>query len=448
MSRCHRTPIGLVFALAIAWPLVARAASPPTAADSHNASPTLPAEEIQQIVAPIALYPDVLIAQILPAATFPTDVVMAARWLRSKPDLAQLAQKPWDESVKALCHYPDVLYKMDEDLEWTNALGAAFLDQPADVMNAIQDARERARTDGLLETNEEQTVVDDDDAIRIVPTQADVVYVPQYDPQIVYTDGDYVDYNAAPAISFGSGLALGSWLGMDCNWHAHGVYYCQPGYWRGWPHYGAGHWNGDWVAGVGPRRLFAGDEDRGFYAGPRAAAAWGEHGGAVWKRPATASPRPAYTGRYAGYNSRYGRVRNDYAEINRNLVAGGKSINVNRNNVNIDRGDRTTAYSADRAAAHRGERSVTGGRTFADTGSRADAQRLSERGRESRRSEEVNAARRTTPAPAARASAGERPSPQRQSSFSDARSRSDVQRSSARGQASRGGRAGGGGRRR
>jgi hypothetical protein len=443
MSMYRKILTAVAVAAAAVEPMAAETKRVAGASDPEATDVTLPMEEIQKIVAPIALYPDLLVAQILPAATFPTDVVMAARWLRTAPDLEQLAQKPWDESVKALCHYPQILYKMDEDLEWTNALGAAFLDQREDVMNAIQDARERAQAAGLLETNQQQTVVAEDGAIGIVPAQADVVYVPQYDPQIVYADGDYVDYGgavAASAISFGTGLALGGWLDMDCNWHGHGIYYCQPGYWRGWPHYGTGHWGGDWVAGVGPKRAFAAGEDRGFYAGPHAAAAWGEHGGAAWKRPAGAGPRPTYTGRYSAYNRNYARVGSNYAQVNRNLVAGGNEVNVNRNNVNIDRGDRTAAYH--------GERSAAGGHAFADTASRSQTQHLSERGRQSRQANEVRAGGRETPTPAARSSTvGARPSPQRESSFSDARGRSEVQRSSARGQASRGGRAGGGRRR-
>ena len=180
----------------------------------------LPREELEKILGPIALYPDVLLAQILPAATFPLDIVQAARWLRSKPDMSKLQDQRWDPSVLALCNYPQVLYKMDEDLDWTNALGTAFLDQQKDVMATIQDLRRRAQAAGALKSTPEQTVVADQGAITIAPAQPEVIYVPQYNPQVVYvtqpvqtvvvqegvSTGTVV---AASAISFGVGLALG-----------------------------------------------------------------------------------------------------------------------------------------------------------------------------------------------------------------------------------------------
>ncbi len=130
------------------WQPAAQAASQPAAA---NQGTGLPPEELEKILAPIALYPDVLLAQLLPAATFPLDIVQAARWLRSKADMSKLQDQPWNSSVLALCNYPDILYKMDEDLDWTNALGAAFLDQQKDVMETIQDLRRRAQASGALE---------------------------------------------------------------------------------------------------------------------------------------------------------------------------------------------------------------------------------------------------------------------------------------------------------
>ncbi len=105
-------------------------------------------DELKDLLGPIALYPDVLLAQILPASTFPTEIVMAARWLRTKPDMSKLTDQPWDPSVLALCNYPSVIEMMDKDLDWTNALGAAFLSQQQDVMNTIQDLRREAQASG------------------------------------------------------------------------------------------------------------------------------------------------------------------------------------------------------------------------------------------------------------------------------------------------------------
>jgi uncharacterized membrane protein YgcG len=345
----------LVTVLALPCPTAAQTSAP--AALEPTGGDLLPPDEILRLVAPIALYPDVLIAQILPAATFPTDVVMAARWLRTKPDLGQLEKKPWDASVQALCRYPEVLDKLDQDLDWTNALGAAFLAQGEDVMKAIQSARETAQARGVLQTNPQQTVVVEQEAIRIVPTQATVIYVPQYSPQIIYVedDDDHVSTGAAAtaaAVSFGAGLALGAWLDMDCGWHGYSVHYCKPGYWGGYAHRGAIAVGDDWVAGVGPRRAFAAGEDRGFYAGPRGAAVWGENGGAAWRRPPGAAPRPAYTGRYAAYGN-----RNAY---NRSGNFSNNQVNVNRNNVNIDRGDRTNIAGGSRTNVGGGDRTNLG----------------------------------------------------------------------------------------
>jgi hypothetical protein len=329
----------------------------PVGSDAQATAVMLSPAELGQLVAPIALYPDVLVAQILPAATFPTDVVMAARWVRSNPDMNQLDQKPWDESVKTLCHYPGVLFKLDEDLEWTNALGAAFLAQGDDVMAAIQAGRESAQSQGLLQTNQQQTIVVEDQTIRIVPTQTDVVYVPQYNPQVVYVDSGVSTGTifATSAISFGTGFALGAWLDMDCNWHGHNVYYCQPSYWGGWPHRGTVAWGNGWAAGVGPHGGFAVGQDRGFVAGPRHGAAWGPNGAAVWHRPPVATPRPAYTGRYASYGNRYGGQAGG-----RNISNNQVNVNRNMNNVNIDRGNRTNIAGGSRTNVSGGNRTTAG----------------------------------------------------------------------------------------
>jgi hypothetical protein len=337
---CVALPVVLLVAAALGTaPSATDEAAPPDAG--------LTASELEELVAPIALYPDVLIAQILPAATFPTDIVIAARWLRTKRDPAELESKTWDESVIALSHYPDVVYKMDEDLEWTNALGAAFLAQPEDVMKAIQRGRARAEALGMLQTNEQQTVTTEEDTIRILPTQTNVIYVPQYNPEVIYVDSGVSTGTvvAASAVSFGAGLALGAWLNMDCGWHNHNVFYCQPGHWYGWAHAGSVSW------GVGPRRAYAVGDERGFYAGPRGAAAWGPNGGAAWRRPAVASPRPVYSGRYAGYSTRYG---------GQYYGGGNNQFNRQVNNINIDRGDRT-AVGGDRTRVGGGDRTGIGG---------------------------------------------------------------------------------------
>jgi Protein of unknown function (DUF3300) len=187
-------------------------------------------EELNELLAPIALYPDALVALILPASTMPSEVVLAARYISSNGDPARIANQPWDDSVKSLTRYPDVLKWMDHNLEWTTAVGEAFLDQPADVMNSIQRLRAEALAAGNLTNTPQQEVVQEETVIRIVPAQPDVIYVPQYDPDVVYVQPHSRDFG--PLLTFGVGFAAGSWLNHDCDWGRRSIYVGQ---WRpGW----------------------------------------------------------------------------------------------------------------------------------------------------------------------------------------------------------------------
>jgi hypothetical protein len=178
------------------------------------------------------LYPDALVALILPASTVPSDLVLAARYIASNGDPAQIANQPWDDSVKSLVRYPDILHWMDQNLEWTTAVGEAFLDQPADVMNSIQGLRAEAVAAGNLTDTPQQHVVQEETGIRIVPAQPDLIYVPQYDPDVVYAQPNW--QNVGPLLTFGAGFAVGSWLNYDCDWGRHSIYVGQ---WRpGWNH--------------------------------------------------------------------------------------------------------------------------------------------------------------------------------------------------------------------
>jgi len=189
--------------------------SPPTEA-AQSAPQMLAPEALNQLLAPIALYPDALIALILPASTVPSDLVLAARYISANGDPAQIANQPWDDSVKSLVRYPDVVKWMDQNLEWTTQVGEAFLDQPADVMNSIQQLRAQARAAGNLIDTPQQRIVEEEDSIRIVPAEAEVIYVPQYDPGVVYVQ-PYAPH-VGPAVTFGIGFAVGSWLNYDCDW--------------------------------------------------------------------------------------------------------------------------------------------------------------------------------------------------------------------------------------
>ncbi len=189
-------------------------APPPVAAESAQSK--LPPEALNQLLAPIALYPDALVALILPASTVPSDLVLAARYISSNGDPAQIVNQPWDDSVKSLVRYPDIVKWMDQNLEWTTQVGDAFVNQPAEVMNTIQQLRAQAIAAGTLVDCPQQRIVKERDCIRIVPAEPDLIYVPQYDPEVVYAQ-PYEPY-LGPALSFGIGFAVGSWLNYDCDW--------------------------------------------------------------------------------------------------------------------------------------------------------------------------------------------------------------------------------------
>jgi hypothetical protein len=189
-------------------------------------------EELADLLAPIALYPDPLIAQILPAATFVDQIDEAERYVRQYGKSARIDDQPWDVSVKAVAHYPDVLFMMDQKYDWTASLGQAFVNQQEDVMDAIQRLRAEAVAAGNLVSTPQQQVVDDDGVISIVPAEPAMIYVPSYDPLAAYLENPYPSYGL---ITFGIGLTIGAWLNSDCDWHGHRVYHhgWRDGGWTG-----------------------------------------------------------------------------------------------------------------------------------------------------------------------------------------------------------------------
>jgi hypothetical protein len=193
-----------------------------------------PSEQLQQLVAPIALYADPLVAQILAASTYPAEVVEAWRWMQGHPGLKgqQLADavdpQPWDPSVKALTQFPSVLDNMNTNLHWTSTLGDAYVNQQEDVLNAVQVMRQRAQTAGSLQSTSQQSVTTQGQTIEIEPTDPEVVYVPAYDPWLVYGAplGVYPDWVAVPGIYyagsglyFGVGFGVGLFAAFGWGWH-------------------------------------------------------------------------------------------------------------------------------------------------------------------------------------------------------------------------------------
>jgi hypothetical protein len=196
--------------------------------------------QLQQLVAPIALYPDALVAQILAAATYPDQIVEADRWLQQHTDLkgAQLGQEvdkqPWDPSVKALTEFPSVLANMDKNLSWTSSLGDSYVNQQQEVMNAVQAMRDRAQKAGNLKSTSQENVTTQGQTIVIEPADPEIVYVPEYDPWLVYGEpigiwpGWYSYpglYLGGPGIAFGLGFGIGYFGGFGWGWH---------------------HWGSDW----------------------------------------------------------------------------------------------------------------------------------------------------------------------------------------------------------
>jgi hypothetical protein len=171
--------------------------------EDRRQDPAFSVSELDQMLAPIALYPDALLSQVLMASTYPLEVVEAARWSRSNPDLTgeraveAVTEMDWDASVKGLVAFPDVLAKMDEDLDWTRRLGDAFLYQEDDVMDRVQFLRDRAYEAGNLESNEYARVVREERITYIEPVRERIVYVPYYDPWVAY--GSWWDPMYPPA---------------------------------------------------------------------------------------------------------------------------------------------------------------------------------------------------------------------------------------------------------
>lgn len=210
-------------------------ASPPPPATSATAPAVRNAADLDTLLGPIALYPDALIGLILPASTTPADIVLAARSLGSANATEAAAAQPWDDSVKALTHYPDLLRWLDQNLTWTQALGEAFVAQPADVMNAVQRLRQKARAAGTLVDTPQQQVVVQDEALLIVPAQRETIYVPVYDPAVVYVSHPTrISYQH---VYFHSGYRTGPWLCYNPNWHHGSVHVIHHHHYHRSPHH-------------------------------------------------------------------------------------------------------------------------------------------------------------------------------------------------------------------
>jgi hypothetical protein len=206
------------------------------------------AAELETLVAPMALYPDPLIALMLPAAVYPVEIVKAARFVANPNNLATLDAQPWDENVIAVARFPEVIQHMSDQLDWTSELGDVFVEQPLDVMDAIQALRTKAQSAGTLQTTpqqvvtvtnavvertyETQIVYVTNTIVEIMPADPQVIYVPVYNPAVVFAPPPTF-VSATPLISFGAGIGAGGFIANNRpNWWYGGVYYGPVGW--GW----------------------------------------------------------------------------------------------------------------------------------------------------------------------------------------------------------------------
>ncbi len=229
----------IFFALSLLFLPEVSLAQSPTEAPSKAFSQ----EQLDQLLAPVALYPDSLLTQIFMASTYPLEVVKATNWVKHNKDLkgdaltAALEKQEWDPSVKSLVNFPQILDMMSDKLDWTQKLGDAFLAQEKDVMDTVQKLRAKAQAAGNLKTTKEQKVVVEKETIIIEPASPQVIYVPAYNPTVVYGVWPYPAYPpyyyyppgyaaGAAAFGFAAGVAVGAAWGYawgHCDWHGGSV---------------------------------------------------------------------------------------------------------------------------------------------------------------------------------------------------------------------------------
>lgn len=243
MNPTHLRSGALLASLLLALPAGLQAqqapgAAAPGQAPAGQAAKTFSQQELDQILAPIALYPDPLIAQILMASTYPLEVVQAARWAKDNPKVTgkaledAMAKQPWDPSVKALTTVPQVLNQMNDKLDWTQKLGDAFLAQQKDVLATVQSLRAKADAAGNLKSTEQQVVKKEQQGSQTVyiieSPKPEVVYVPTYNPSMVYGPWWYPtappyyvyppSYAYPPGVAFVTGAIVGAAIWGNCNW--------------------------------------------------------------------------------------------------------------------------------------------------------------------------------------------------------------------------------------
>jgi Protein of unknown function (DUF3300) len=342
---------------------------------SQPAQAPLSPDQLQQLLAPVALYPDSLLAQILTASTYPEQVAVANQWLQqmqsqgySSPDQisSAVANQNWDPSVKGLTAFPQVLAMMDQNLEWTSQLGNAYFNQPQDVMQTVQALRQRAQSAGTLQNTPQESMSYDQGAIELAPPTPDYVYVPTYNPWAAYgapiapypgfSFGAFLGGFFGAGLRFGPGIAMAAFnsspfglLGWTLSWLAHAVFFHHSTYFThsvtvadwGYPHGGArayagwshaGHWAGGYRPGFGHAPIPYNRTqafNHGGYARPAPAAQpsarsygnsfYGRNSYGAGPQQAYRQPTPQFSHpqAYSGYGrSNYGQPESAYSRPN------------------------------------------------------------------------------------------------------------------------------------
>ena len=358
------------FAFILVWtqivlfsPLDARAQAN---GDATNPGPS--ADELHQLVAPIALYPDSLVGQIFAASQYPTQIVEAQRWMETNSGLsaAQVAQgansQSWDASVKSLTAFPKVLNDMNTNLSWTSALGEAYYSDPQGVLQAVQVMRAQAKAAGTLQSTSQQKVETQGQTIIIQPADPQVIYVPQYNPTVAYGApvAAYPGYTSSDlaltgVLAFGAGVAVGALINSSdgwgnnnwgCNWHGgnvsynHNVYVSNTNNYRKWNN-NSNNWNNNnnWNKNTN---------------------SWNNNN-KNWN-----NNNKNWNGNNANWNSaNKNQARNDW---NQNQNRTQPKNDWNRNAGNVNRADRGYGYSGGGAKSNAFGGSRPGGDAWADSG--------------------------------------------------------------------------------
>ena len=382
-------------------------------AQSSDSAPKIPSDQLDSLVSPIALYPDPLLAQTLAASTYPLELIQLQQWLLKNPGLKDkaladaVAREPWDPSVQAMAGLPDVVKRLADDIQWTTDLGNAFLSQQNDVMDAVQRMRKRAQDKGNLKSTEQQKVetkvIENKSVIVVEQANPQVVYVPSYDPVVVwgppiypyppiyYPPAGY--YAAGMALSFGVGVMMGAFWGggwgWGCGWSDNNININNNNNFNRNSNINRGNRASQLPTRGGDRAGLGGAGDRGNFGVGRGGATWRhnpEHRGGAPYRDRTTADRfggtargDSLANRQAGARQQLGRQGNRLASSRNgagvsNLAAGrrGSANGIGGGPNSIGGRDLTRGGGGNRDAFSGGSR---GERGFNGSSARANSQR-------------------------------------------------------------------------